>query len=256
MKSLLSLLPHELQLLAAAVGEGRLTAPLNEFSVQRVLGRRPTPELLVDLSAIFTTGPAGALRLAAAALSRTAAPPELVWTGPDELNQLRSTSTVVDQLLRQAKERITLAGFVIVKGDEVFSALAQRMDAEPQLKVTLFLNVPATRGAPPDASVNWFATEFREQVWPGERVPIVYYDPRSLEADSKRRAVLHAKCVVIDDTRAFVTSANFTEAAQARNIEAGVVVEDAAFAKQLRAQFDGLVAAGIVRFVAGLGGGA
>lgn len=244
MKTLLTLQPHELQLLASAVGEGRLAAPLSEVSVQRVLGRKPAPELLTALSNVLSKGPAAALHLAAEALARPSAPPELVWTGPDETNQLRSTSTVVDQLLRQAKERVTLAGFVIVKGDEVFRALARRMDAEPALKVTLYLNVPAVHGAEPDAAVSWFATEFREQVWPGNRLPVVYYDPRSLESNAKRRAVLHAKCVVIDGSSALVTSANFTPHAQLKNIELGVKLETPELAQRIEAQFDELVAKG------------
>lgn len=244
MKTLLTLQPHELQLLASAVGEGRLVAPLSEFSVQRILGRKPTPELLVDLATVLARGPAAALQLAAEALKQPAAPPELVWTGPDETNQLRSTSTVVDQLLRQARDRITLAGFVIVKGDEVFRALARRMDHEPALKVTLYLNVPAVRGAEPDAAVSWFATDFREEVWPGKRLPVVYYDPRSLDPNAKRRAVLHAKCVVVDGAAALVTSANFTPHAQLKNIELGVKLESPELASRIEAQFEELVVKG------------
>ena len=50
-----------------------------------------------------------------------------------------------------------------------------------------------------------------------------------------------------------VTSANFTEAAQERNIEAGVLVHDAGFARALRSQFEALVSAGDLRRVPGLG---
>ena len=38
------------------------------------------------------------------------------------------------------------------------------------------------------------------------------------------RGSLHAKCVVVDRSTALVTSANFTEAAQHRNIEAGLLI--------------------------------
>lgn len=78
-------------------------------------------------------------------------------------------------------------------------------------------------------------------MWPGKRVPIVYYDPRSLEPNSKRRAVLHAKCVVIDGEASLVTSANFTPHAQLKNIELGVKLEDAEVARRIEAQFDELV---------------
>ena len=50
--------------------------------------------------------------------------------------------------------------------------------------------------------------------------------------------------VVIDEAIAFVTSANFTMAAQARNLEAGVLVRSPSFALALIAQFESLVTAG------------
>ena len=45
--------------------------------------------------------------------------------------------------------------------------------------------------------VRRFAAHFVARDWPGKRMPEVYFDPRSLEPDSARRASLHAKCVVI-----------------------------------------------------------
>jgi len=45
----------------------------------------------------------------------------------------------------------------------------------------------------------------------------------------------------VDDKRSFVTSANLTEAAQSRNIEAGALLHDPAFAKNLRLQFEALI---------------
>ncbi len=47
--------------------------------------------------------------------------------------------------------------------------------------------------------------------------------------------------------RALVTSANLTEAAHGRNIEAGVLLDDPAFARVLEAQLMGLVDRGYVR---------
>ena len=94
-----------------------------------------------------------------------------------------------------------------------------------------------------DAFVGWF----RKEIWPWEPVPEVYYDPRSLLAMGEDSACLHAKCVVVDDARAFVTSANLTEAAQGRNIEAGVLLDDPVFARALRTQFESLIDRGYVR---------
>jgi phosphatidylserine/phosphatidylglycerophosphate/cardiolipin synthase-like enzyme len=64
--------------------------------------------------------------------------------------------------------------------------------------------------------------------------------PRSLEVSDKTRACLHAKCVVVDEEYSLVTSANFTEAAHERNIEAGVMLKDKALAKALISQLETL----------------
>ncbi|HQX53463.1 MAG TPA: phospholipase D-like domain-containing protein, partial [Planctomycetaceae bacterium] len=68
-----------------------------------------------------------------------------------------------------------------------------------------------------------YAQDFRERHWPWTPFPEVYYDPRALETDSKVRASLHAKIVAVDRRKIFITSANFTEAAQQRNIEMGLL---------------------------------
>jgi phosphatidylserine/phosphatidylglycerophosphate/cardiolipin synthase-like enzyme len=64
--------------------------------------------------------------------------------------------------------------------------------------------------------------------------------------DRARRSAMHAKCVVVDRCLAFVSSANFTLAAQQRNIEVGVIVREPALSARLEAQFDGLVTAGLL----------
>ena len=75
----------------------------------------------------------------------------------------------------------------------------------------------------------------------GRNRPILYYDPRSLSSNATERATWHAKVVVVDETTSLVTSANFTEWAQQRNVEAGVLVHNAAFGRQLCQQFEALV---------------
>jgi phosphatidylserine/phosphatidylglycerophosphate/cardiolipin synthase-like enzyme len=69
----------------------------------------------------------------------------------------------------------------------------------------------------------------------------VFYDPRSLEMGRGPRVALHAKCIIADEVAALVTSANFTEAAQERNIEAGVLFRDEPVVRALKRQFDSLL---------------
>jgi phosphatidylserine/phosphatidylglycerophosphate/cardiolipin synthase-like enzyme len=109
------------------------------------------------------------------------------------------------------------------------------MDADPSLEVRLCLDVarPAGDTSHPSEILGRFAHRFRTREWPGQRLPEVLYDPRALELEPARRASLHGKCVVVDERRAFVSSANFTEAGQVRNIEIGVLVELPSIAQQL-----------------------
>lgn len=52
--------------------------------------------------------------------------------------------------------------------------------------------------------------------------------------------IQHSKVVIIDSRIAFITSANLSEAAHERNLEAGVVIRDPEFASVLRQRFSSL----------------
>jgi phosphatidylserine/phosphatidylglycerophosphate/cardiolipin synthase-like enzyme len=78
-----------------------------------------------------------------------------------------------------------------------------------------------------------FAERFLRHEWPGPRLPEVFYDPRNLVEGDALRASPHAKWVVADGERACIGSANFSEAAQLRNIEIGVVVHGATIARAI-----------------------
>lgn len=94
-----------------------------------------------------------------------------------------------------------------------------------------------------------FAQRFQTHEWPGGRLPEVYYDPRSLELEAAKRSSLHAKCIVVDRGAAFVTLANFSEAAQTRNIEVGALIRCQRFAARLIEQFNTLVDTEILKFL-------
>ena len=87
----------------------------------------------------------------------------------------------------------------------------------PDLQVRMFLNVPRPyRDSTFEAELLMrFADKFRLEEWPGPRPPEVYYDGRALALGASEHASLHAKCIVVDEHKVLVTSANFTEAAPA-----------------------------------------
>lgn len=184
---------------------------------------------------------------------------ELVWSGLDlEGSTTRDTEVVVRQLFREAEYSLLIASYAVDRGkkaESLFGDLAERMDYEPELEVRCCLNVhrDGRKDERSEAVVlREFADRFRDEIWPGECLPQVFHDPRSLAIGGKARACLHAKCVIADDDRALISSANFTEAAQARNIEAGVLIADPPLARALKAQFDTLIDRGLLKRVPGL----
>lgn len=128
----------------------------------------------------------------------------------------------------------------------MFQALADRMQKIPKLKVRLFLDVQRAMGdmTASEILVTKFRHRFREHQWPADRpTPQVYYYPASLEVSDKH-SCLHAKCVVVDGQRVFVSSANFTEAAHDRNIELGLLLTSELLAQQVITHFETLIASG------------
>lgn len=183
---------------------------------------------------------------------------DLVWTGSEcPGSESRDTRVVVKSLFSHAMHSVLISSFAIdkgFKGKELFQPLADRMDTNLALNVRMFLNVQRNfRDSTPSAILlRQFAEDFCNNIWPGQRMPEVFHDPRSLSTEPGPKACLHAKCVVVDEQHFLVTSANFTEAANERNIEAGVLVSDRVLAKALRSQFERLVAQKILQRVPGI----
>jgi phosphatidylserine/phosphatidylglycerophosphate/cardiolipin synthase-like enzyme len=175
---------------------------------------------------------------------------ELVWTGPEGSGSSnRDTGVVVRELFASATNSVLIGGFAVHHGREIFKQLALRMTERPQLEVRMFLNIArALRDTTiTEQLIGRFVNEFRREHWSGTRYPVIYYDPRALAIDEKKRTSLHAKCIVVDGAISLVTSANFTEAAQQRNIEVGALVTDEQFCNALVEQFEALIRTGAVQ---------
>jgi phosphatidylserine/phosphatidylglycerophosphate/cardiolipin synthase-like enzyme len=193
--------------------------------------------LLLDAIAAEKTATAGATKV------------ELVTSGPDAAGRTRDTGVILRQLFAGAERRVLILGFAVHQGREIFAVLGERMRQLPDLSVRICLDVRRSPGdtTRADALLRRFTERFLRQEWPGPRPPEAYYDPRSLNEGDGPRASLHAKCVVIDGQRIYVGSANFTEAAQLRNIEIGLVATDAMTAKALEGHVEALIAGGQLR---------
>jgi phosphatidylserine/phosphatidylglycerophosphate/cardiolipin synthase-like enzyme len=174
--------------------------------------------------------------------------PELVWTGPEApVGTARDTAVVLRQLFECARESVILAGYSFDHAQDVLAPLHRSMQMHG-VEAQFFVDVPqAQRSEIEDEYLSRHLGTFVTENWPfGEPRPRIYYDKRALKPGPPFCS-LHAKCVVVDGAKAFVSSANFTQRGQERNIEVGVLIEDASFASFLARQWLGLVEAGMAR---------
>ncbi len=186
----------------------------------------------------------------------------LVWTGPDggAETEAYDTATVMKNLFERARRSVLVTSYSLGSGRRLFAPLAAQMEEYPKLDVKMIFDI--TLGHDQDiVKRGWKSTEleasflknFVARNWPSARLPALYWDPRTRLFDPRDgvgngefapRVCFHAKCIVVDHEVAFITSANTSGAAQTVNIEAGVLVEDAALAKDLALQFETLISKG------------
>ncbi|MEP7124287.1 MAG: DISARM system phospholipase D-like protein DrmC [Byssovorax sp.] len=245
-------LPALVQVLEA-LEHGRLDCPITEADLQAG-GFGPLSRPVADALQGCDQGAASAaIRLIIA--ERVHRPPprlNLVWTGPESWASVsRDTSMIVRELFAGARRSVIVGGYAFDK-PEILEPLHRRM-AEHGVTTQLFLDISGN--APSAQAADELATKvidkFFRDVWTfGSPKPDVYYDPRTA-VRGPPWASLHAKCIVVDDERTLITSANFTDRGQTRNIEAGVLIEDRGFAEELGAQWRQLIAARLVHRYAG-----
>lgn len=245
-----------LRALAASLRNGSLAMGLSRHALAQLIGPQATPvhECLEELHKQGMTPVHIALMLEAIAQTREdMADPqllfELVLSGPEVPGvPTADTAATLQTLIENAESEVLLVGYTVHNGKKLFKRLAERMDSVPGLQVVFCLDIARK---PTDTSlageiVRRFARDFAIKHWPGTRQPEVFYDPRALAETWEERASLHAKCIIVDRRTAIVTSANFTEAAQSKNIEAGVLIRYGPFVTRLTAYFEGLRNAGLL----------
>jgi phosphatidylserine/phosphatidylglycerophosphate/cardiolipin synthase-like enzyme len=248
--------------LSDALVAGRVKPPYLAFQIAEYVPERVSEEIGADMARMDAVGMqpahiADCLQLLAAereANQKTLDGLQLVWTGPDVPGSVsRDTGVVVKELFSCARRSVLLSTFAVRRGSDVFAPLAEAVDRNRTLQIQLAVNVGRDGDflTPEHQILTRFAEGFWRSHWPWPKRPSVYYDPRALSTDLAICASLHAKCIVIDDEIAFVTSANFTEWAQERNLEAGVLIRDGGFARSLRNQFESLIAASRLRLLPG-----
>ena len=193
-----------------------------------------------------------ALHAAKARMETADAAVFLTLSGPEVTGTpVVSTPTMVRALFEEAARDVIVASYVFYQCKDLFAPLAARLDTDPNFKVRFIVDLSHQRESPAEPLpivANRFKAKFMTELWSGTKEPEFWHDPRVFEVDERRLAgVMHAKVVIIDTEAALVTSANFTEAAQSRNIEVGVIVRQSHQVRRLRSYFEGLIQTGLLR---------
>ncbi len=196
--------------------------------------------------------------LLAAREAHAARAPALVWTGPEaQHDTARRTSQLIGELFDSAQRHVLISGYALDGTSGLLARLHARMVAGVRADLYLSVEQASGPGGPRPMSDDELASAASRHLaaaWPWSDVrPRVLVDARLREG--RLYCSVHAKCVVVDASRALVTSANLTSRAMERNVEVGVDLPDPRFAAELVETFDAARRAG--QFVeVEVGGGA
>lgn len=252
MESVLHRIPKAaLEGLAREFSSGRIQPPYSTLSISDFIAAAVRPSVAAELNRLASCGMKPAqiaivMELLAAERARQQSDHDriqMVWTGPDQDEcSVRDTSVVARELLSQAKASLLITTFSISKDSTTFEPVAEAMERNPKLDVTVVLDIDMSQNSlfGPQAAAA-FARGFWTKKWPWHTRPKVYYDPRGVDPNPLARARQHSKCIVADLERVLITSANYTESGQLRNIELGVVIRDQTLAARVDNQFRTLI---------------
>ncbi len=239
-----------LERLRTALASGTLATPLTRDSLVGFGIRHQLDALSAALSGHSRNACLAILDVTLAERSEHDSPaPELVWTGPEGHGATaRDTAIVLRELFESARDHVILAGYSFTHAKSVLAPLHTTMK-QHGVRATFFVDItqPKVATQPPERHAELALGDFLSANWPfGPPYPKLFYDKRAI-VPPPPYSILHAKCVVIDSKKAFISSANFTMQGQERNIEAGVLLHDAPFAGHLARQWLSLIEAGLVR---------
>ena len=126
--------------------------------------------------------------------------------------------------------------------------LRDRLRDRPNMQIQIILGAPGQRPVDVWESIALLDATAWTHLWPWTPRPDLYVGPARPDQAGVH---VHAKCIVVDDERALVTSANLSRGGHERNVEAGVLVNDRELAHSLRGQLQRLISQGLVRPIRG-----
>ena len=257
MPSILHQLPRTvLEELARALSSGRIQPPYSGLALREWLAGHDQRGVSAELERLRLAGMTSVqigivMDLLATERARQQSDHDriqMVWTGPDQGGpSARDTGVVARELLGQASRSLLITTFSISRDSTTFEPVNDAMQRNNALEVTLILHVDMSRQSMfGERAASAFALDLWVTKWPWPTRPKVFFDPRGIVEHPMDRALQHSKCIVADLERVFITSSNYTESGQLRNIELGVLIRDEKLAARVDGQFRSLIAKGLL----------
>lgn len=222
------------------------TEPLSNFDLQH-LGVPPTKAraLVAEMAGVCGAGWKATTRAVLALREATDLPrPQLVWSGPHpNAAQPRLTTEAVHELFRRAKLEIWVLGYSF-DDPALVAPLREACERGVSVRMVVDLKQERLHGRPralTDAEVDVQLRSIQTALGLTASPIAWYFDARLLDPDETFLS-MHAKVVAVDKRWLLITSANFTGRAQTRNVEVGVLHDDARLAEELTGFFHNAVA--------------
>lgn len=184
------------------------------------------------------------LRTAAATTHslKTAQALELVWTGPIVTGpSMRRTDLALLEVINAAQQSLLIVSFAVYKIPAIAAAIVRAAERGVVIRICVEAPEPSGQKMAHD-TIKALGAEVAQRaliyVWPSDKRP----------TDSQGKAgLLHAKCAVADSRVLFISSANLTDNAMTLNMELGVVIHSSPHAERVAAQFEHMIAHGVLR---------
>lgn len=195
--------------------DGRLTKALDKLPASS-----PAADpLKVGFQAVGAAALASVLRGFAAAAGANGTDLRPVWSGPTFDGDGDHTTSAIAHLIDDAKYDVFASTFSATPDSEFVKAMWRAIARG--VRTTLLVDSKIKDGQ---------TAEMLQQKLTGARFWTYVHPDGGYSAQ-------HSKVVIVDSRSAFVTSANLSTAGAERNLEAGVIIHDAALASRMRQRF-------------------
>lgn len=174
--------------------------------------------------------------------------PQLVLTDSLDEVDARDSSVAAHEIITSAQKTLSISGYSwghwvssSSPRHPIFEFAWKHMRNNPALQTRLILHLGhSDNGQKTESDMRQDLTKW---VWPWKERPEVYFDP---PRDRETPGMMHAKVIVADRTNIIVTSANPTESAYTKSVEAGILLKQSNVADHMERHFDDLIDRGLL----------